>query len=95
MENYPLFHGKFNETTMSEGVQSRHNDYDYRNEPAVRSTLEKLPLKQIIFNWNSLDIDLKAIGDLNDFQSMLNSKLLSQYNYETVCDIDCFSCSQK
>ena len=31
----PSFMGIFNETTMSEGVQSRHNDYDYRNEPAV------------------------------------------------------------
>ena len=67
----------------------------HRNEPAVRSTLEKFPLKQIIFNWNSLDIELKAIGDFDYFQSMVNSKLLSQYSYETECEIDCFSCSQK
>ena len=90
----PSFTGIFRETTMSEGVQSRHNDYNYLNEPAVRTTLEKFPLKQIIFNWNSLDIELKATGDLNDFQRMLNMKLLSQYRYETDCAIGCFSCSQ-
>ena len=86
----PSFTGIFNETTMSEGVQSRHNDYNYRNEPAVRTTLEKFPLKQIIFNWNSSDI-----GDLDDFQSLVSRKLLSQYRYETDCPIDCFSCSWK
>ena len=90
----PSFTGIFHETTMSEGVQSRHNDYNYLIEPAVRKTLEKFPLKQIIFNWNSLDIELKATGDLNDFQRMLNMKLLSQYRYETDCSIGCFSCSQ-
>ena len=46
----PSFTGIFNESTMSEGVQSRHNDYNYRNEPAVRTTLEKFPKKQIIIN---------------------------------------------
>ena len=91
----PSFTGIFNETTISEGVQSRHNDYNYRNKPAVRTTLEKFPLKQIIFNWNSLDIELKATGDLDEFQSMVSRKLLSQYRYDTECPIDCFSCSQK
>ena len=79
---------------MSEGVHSRHNDYNYQNEPAVKRSLEKFPLKQMIFNWNSLDIELKATGDLSEFQRMLNTKLLSQYRYETDCPINCFSCNQ-
>ena len=90
----PSFTGIFSETTMSDGVQSRHNDYNYLNGPAVKTSLEKFPLKQIIFNWNSLDIDLKATGDLFQFQRMLNTKLLSQYKYETDCPINCFSCNK-
>ena len=90
----PSFTGIFNETTMSDGVQSRHNDYNYLNRPAVKTSLEKFPLKQMIFNWNSLDIELKATGDLLEFQRMLNTKLLSQYKYETDCPINCFSCNQ-
>ena len=89
----PSFTGIFRDTTMSDKVQSRHNDYNYLNEPAVKKCLEKFPLKQIIFNWNSLDIDLKATGDLEEFQSMLHVKLLSQYNYDTDCSLDCFSCN--
>ena len=88
------FTGIFNEATMSEGVNSRHNDYNYQNEPAVKRSLEKFPLKQMIFNWNSLDIELKATGDHSEFQRMLNTKLLSQYRYETDCPINCFSCNQ-
>ena len=48
----------------------------------------------MIFNWNSLDIDLKATGDHDEFQRMLTNKLLSQYRYETDCDVGCYSCSQ-
>ena len=79
---------------MSEGVHSRHNDYKYENEPAVKRSLEKFPLKQMIFNWNSLDIELKATGDLSEFRWMLDTKLLSHYRYETDCPKSCFSCNQ-
>ena len=78
---------------MSTGFQSRHNDYNYQNEPAIKKSLEKFPLKQIIFNWNSLDIALKATADSSEFQSMLNRKLLSQYSLETDCSKNCFSCT--
>ena len=45
--------------------------------------LEKFPLKQIVFNWNRLGIvDLKARGDIEDFQRMLNSKILTSYKHE-------------
>ena len=89
----PSFTGIFSETTMSNAFQSRHNDYNYLIEPAIKKSLEKFPLKQIIFNWNSLDIELKATADITEFQEMLNRKLLSQYSYETDCTRNCFSCN--
>ena len=73
------FTGVFDKTTISEGVWSRHNDYVYQNEPAVKMSLS---LKQMMFNWNSLDIELKATWDHSEFQRMLNPELLSQYRYE-------------
>ena len=41
----PSFAGIFTETTMSDEIQSRHNDYNYRNEPAIRKCLEKFGIK--------------------------------------------------
>ena len=79
---------------MSNRFQSRHNDYNYLDEPGIKKSLEKFPpKKQIIFTWNSLDIDLKATADITEFQSMLNRKLLSKYSYETDCSKNCISCS--
>ena len=75
---------------MSNEMQSRHNDYNYQNQPAIKGRLEKYPLKQIIFNWNRLDIDLKATGDIEEFQRMLNSKILDNYRHETECPDSCF-----
>ena len=85
----PSFSGLFSETTMSNEMQSRHNDYNYLSKPAVKGRLEQFPLKQIIFNWNRLDIDLKATGDIEDFQRMLNSKILASYKLETECPDSC------
>ena len=70
MENNhnPSFSGLFTETIKSNEMQSRHNDYNYQNQPAIKGRLEKFPLKQIIFNWNRLDIELKATGDIEEFQ---------------------------
>ena len=82
------------ESLVRQQCQMVYNDYNYLNGPAVKTSLEKFPLKQMIFNWNSLDIDLKATGDLLEFQRMLNARLLSQYKYETDCPINCFSCNQ-
>ena len=44
------FVGTFTDTIMTDELQSRHNDYNYRNEPAIKKYLENFPLKQIIFN---------------------------------------------
>ena len=72
---------------MTDMMQSRHNDYNYQNVPAVRKNLENFPLKQIIFNWNFLSLDLKATADLS-----LKRKYISQYSYEIDCPHDCFNC---
>ena len=87
------FAGTFTDTIMTDELQSRHNDYNYLNEPAIKKCLEKFPLKQIIFNWNALSIDLKSTADLVEFEQLLKEKYLSQYSLETDCPDNCFSCN--
>ena len=72
------FHGIFTETMTTDMLQSRHNDYNYQNVPAIRKSLENFPLKQIIFNWNFLSLDLKATADPIEFDFLLKSKYISQ-----------------
>ena len=74
--------------------QSRHNDYNYLNNPAIKKNLENFPLKQIIFNWNALSVDLKSTADLAEFELLLKEKYLSQYSLETDCSDNCFSCNK-
>ena len=74
-------------------IQNRHNDYNYDTLPAVRKCLEKYPLKQIIFNWNSLSLELKATADALEFESMLKRYYLSKYSSEIDCPHDCYSCN--
>ena len=76
---------------MTDSMQSRHNDYNYQNLP--KKSLENFPLKQIIFNWNRLSLELKATADPQDFDNMLKQNFLSKYNYETDCPHDCFTCN--
>ena len=87
------FAGTFTDTIMTDELQSRHNDYNYLNESAIKKCLEKFPLKQIIFNWNALSIDLKSTADLVEFEQLLKEKYLSQYSLETDCPDNCFSCN--
>ena len=88
------FSGMFVDTTMTDTRQSRHNDYNYRNLPAIKRGLENFPFKQIIFNWNRLSLELKATADAQDFDYMLKQNFISQYNYETDCPHDCFTCKE-
>ena len=86
------FNGIFTDTMTKDMLQSRHNDYNYQNFPAIRKTLENFPLKQIIFNWNCLSLDLKATADPIEFDILLKRKFISQYSYETDCPNNCFNC---
>ena len=64
---------------------NRHSDYNYDTVPATKKYLEKFPLKQIIFNWNSLNLELKATADPLEFETMLKSYYLSKYKSELDC----------
>ena len=48
---------------------------------------------QIIFNWNSLSLELKATADPTEFDQLLKQKFISQYSHETDCPDNCFSCN--
>jgi hypothetical protein len=59
--NLPVsFSNLFSDITNADELQ---NDYNYIINPAIRKSLENFRLKQILFNWNSLDIELKATAD--------------------------------
>ena len=83
------FPGMFTETTMTDDIQSRHNDYNYQCLPALRRQLENFPLKKIIFNWNALSLDLKATADFSEFTYLLKESYLTRYSSETECLDNC------
>ena len=72
---------------------NRHSDYNYDTLPATKKYLENFPLKQIIFDWNSLGLEFKATADPTDFETMLKSYYLSTYKSELECSYDCFICN--
>ena len=86
------FSNLFTDITNADELQTRHNDYNYIINPAIRKSLENFPLKQILFNWNSLDIELKATADAAEFKVLLKEKLSNKYSYETDCPDNCYSC---
>ena len=71
--------------TCTDDLQTRHNDYNYVNEAAIKRSLESFPYKQIICNWNTLDIDLKSTADIDEFEILLKEKYLFRYRYEMDC----------
>ena len=73
-------------------LQTRHNDYNYVNLPAVKTYLEKFPYKKIITNWNSLSIDLKSTAEEIDFHQLLKEQYLSTYSCDVECIRPCYSC---
>ena len=94
-EKLPVsFLGMFTDITNTDELQTRHNDYNYINYPAIKKPLEQFPLKQILLNWNSLSVDLKATSDAEEFKIMLKEKYISEYSYETDCPDNCYSCRE-
>ena len=87
------FSGIFKDVSETKGTQNRHNDYNYDTQPAIKKYLEKFPLKQIIFNWNSLSLELKATADPIEFETMLKQSYLSKYKSELDCSHDCYICN--
>ena len=82
----------FQDITNTDELQTRHNDYNYKNSPAVYKYLENFPYKKIITNWNSLSIELKATAEILDFQCTLKNKFLSGYTSDFKCTSPCYSC---
>ena len=72
---------------------NRHTDYNYDTQPATKKYLENFPLKQIIFNWNPLNLELKATADPLEFETMLKQFYLSKYKSELDCTSDCYICN--
>ena len=87
------FTGLFKDASDTGLTHNRHTDYNYDTLPASKRCLEKFPLKQIIFNWNSLNLDLKATAEPLEFEAMLKRYYLSKYEFESNCSQDCFSCN--
>ena len=54
------FHDKFTDISNTDTLQTRHNDYNYQNIPAVKKILESFPYKCMIRTWNHLSIDVKS-----------------------------------
>ena len=82
----------FTDITCTDDVQTRHNDYNYLNKPALKRNLESFPLKCLISTWNSLEIDIKATAEQDDFENLLKETYLAKYSYEIQCDGNCYSC---
>ena len=84
----------FTDITCTDDLQTRHNDFNYQNKPAIRRNLENFPLKCIIKTWNSLNIDVKATADPIEFENLLKEIIFSKYDSHFQCDTGCFSCNQ-
>ena len=69
----------FTDIINSDNLQSRHNEYNCVIYPAVKKKLKLFPYRKILFNWNSLDIDLKATADAEEFKILMKNKLVSQF----------------
>ena len=88
------FNNIFTDITCTDESQTRHNSYNFLNKPAIRQTLENFPFKCILSTWNSLEIDIKATSDHEEFQKLLKEKYLNSYSAEIQCFNDnCFSCN--
>ena len=88
------FTNMFTDIICTDDLQTRHNDYNYQNKPAVKRSLESFPLKCLIRTWNSLNIDIKSTADKIEFENILKEHLLSKYSSERQCDnVGCYSCN--
>ena len=88
----PTFSGIFTDIVNTDELQTRHNDYNVNNFPAIKRSLESFPYKKIIANWNALSVDLKSTADPDEFEMLLKDHYLSNYDYELDCLHDCYSC---
>ena len=84
----------FTDIINTDELQTRHNDYNYVNKPAIKRYLEHFPYKQFVSNWNSLSIDLKSTAEAEEFQQLLKDKFLASYSHESQCLSPCYNCGK-
>ena len=87
------FENMFLDITDTNDLQTRNNDYNFINRPAIKKYLEKYPTKVMISTWNHLDIDCKSTAEPDEFKILLKHKFLSSYNSEPDCEANCFVCN--
>ena len=87
------FENMFQDITDSNELQTRNNDYNYLNRPAIKKYLEKYPTKVMVSNWNYLDIEFKSTAEPEEFKLLLKQKMLSSYSSEPDCAANCFVCN--
>ena len=85
------FNNMFKEITDIDDLQTRHNDYNYINKPAIKNSLERFPTKMLVSNWNHLNVDLKSTADPIEFKSLVKENIISSYRFETECYGKCYS----
>ena len=66
----------FLDITDTNDLQTRNNDYNFLNRPAIKKYLEKYPTKVMISTWNYLDIDCKSTAEPDEFKILLKHKFL-------------------
>ena len=89
------FSNIFTDITSTEDTQTRHNDYNFLNKPAIKRTLESFPLKCMINTWNSLNIDIKSTSEQDDFENLLKESYMQKYSLESHCVGPCYSCDNQ
>ena len=74
------FSNIFQDVTCTDELQTRHNDYNYKNLPTVKMYLQKFPYPKMLATWNSLSIELKSTAGADEFVQMLKNKFLTGYS---------------
>lgn len=86
------FSNIFQDIICTDQLQTRHNDYNYKNLHTVKNFLQKFPYPKMLATWNSLGIELKSTANADDFYQMLKNKFLTGYSNDIQCSGPCYSC---
>ena len=79
------FSNIFADIICTDHLQTRHNDFNYVNRPALNKNLETFPYKKIISSWNSVIVDLKSTAEFDEFYELLKKSYLSNYMRRRMC----------
>ena len=83
----------FSEIDFDKNLRTRDQDYNFQNTPAIKKYLEQYPIKQLLSNWNYLDICLKSTADFLEFKDLFKTDKINSYNSEPDCFGKCYACN--